>query len=1198
MLPRNSSSVLEPLFQPYSHKTPVFKNDDFIKQFSEHPDTRLDHLNSGSLRKRQSSTLPEGSCAPGIPCTNGACCSNTGVCSYAPTSCGADVCISNCNATAPCGEYAKPEDALCPLNVCCSQYGFCGTGDLYCGTGCQEGYGGCGPAPTPSCGGNSIITRRIGYYETWATTRPCDVFPPENLDLTGMTHINFAFSYFDPSTFQITPMDANAGSLYSRFTALKAKQPGLQTWLSIGGWSFNDATNTPNTQNAFSNMVGSAANRQAFIDSLRNFMQTYGFDGVDIDWEYPAADDRGGVEADFTNFPLFLSELRTSFGSGLGISATLPSSYWYLQHFDVLEMEKTVDWFNFMSYDIHGVWDSTNKFTGPYIRPHTNLTEIEDGLSLLWRAGVDPSKVVLGLGWYGRSFTLTDPSCTTPNGVCQFLTGGNAGECTQSSGTLSNAEIKRILAAGTGVESYDETAAVRWLTWDTNQWVSFDDGVTMQQKISKANSLCLGGIMIWSLDQDNAAGDSMNDLLGIGTGNGVSEEAAEAFKEQLGNATLQKAIASSCYWSLCGGGCTTGYFDVTEARGQVAGISQNSVCPAGQFQTLCCAPGTTMGTCQWEGFRGVGMPCSPACNDTSATIVARNSNSYGTNEGGQTADLTCTGGYQAYCCSGFVPSSITNSGNLNLYGQNNTGAVSSKRDVHGLSIQERGLSTEKRGAPLLLGGLGALCLEAAVPLLGLAPFTFGLTAALEGIICVAAAAAAAAIGFAIISGIIGWLFGSSPAKPNVGVPTTIGGRSSYGQWPILDFGGGATTSTCDCAVTYTCKYGMGWDEVCDNQRWAINKMLNGQTVFQPFFSGRATSRAYSLWASTNTQRNAAYRTLVQGQRQPEEARCDLDEFPMGNLRESENLAPQACRLVNRPANQAQGRDYKAWKSAQWWPCARYRSSVCSRSDLGPPATWKFGPLAGSRGSGSGKHFIDAYGFDSQTPGSLCFASFTFTEAVGTVTNTMIVDHGFRALDDDPMFGNAYGWPRQSYRLNPAPLASAGIRPYNIQPAIFQRGVTMAANDTENDANSSTNSSPETDSSKLVCHVDLDSEDGSVRHVDADLDYDKLLFVDMDGQVVDGRTCDVIYEEHRPDSRVHIVVDEDGNPVDMYVGDDTTGLWPSTEVHESPVTAVEPVVLTATTGAARPASDELSPDLPVSTTATGTRSGSVVTLAPF
>lgn len=123
-------------------------------------------------------------------------------------------------------------------------------------------------------------------------------------------------------------MDAKGASLYARLTALKSKQPGLQTCISVGGWSFNDATNTPNTQTAFSDMVSSAGNRQAFIVSLRNFMQTYGFDGVDIDWEYPEADDRGGVTADFANFPTFLAELRAAFGSGLGITLNPPRLSW------------------------------------------------------------------------------------------------------------------------------------------------------------------------------------------------------------------------------------------------------------------------------------------------------------------------------------------------------------------------------------------------------------------------------------------------------------------------------------------------------------------------------------------------------------------------------------------------------------------------------------------------------------------------------------------------------------------------------------------------------------------------------------------------------------------------------------------------------------------------------------------------------
>lgn len=127
-LPRNSSFTLKPLYQAYSNKTPKFRNEPLIQFLSEHPGARLDRKAPSGfdlLVKRQSNGLPEGACAPGTPCTNGACCSNTGVCSYAPSSCAPDVCISNCDAKAPCGEYAVPGKATCPLSVCCSQYGFC-----------------------------------------------------------------------------------------------------------------------------------------------------------------------------------------------------------------------------------------------------------------------------------------------------------------------------------------------------------------------------------------------------------------------------------------------------------------------------------------------------------------------------------------------------------------------------------------------------------------------------------------------------------------------------------------------------------------------------------------------------------------------------------------------------------------------------------------------------------------------------------------------------------------------------------------------------------------------------------------------------------------------------------------------------------------------------------------------------------------
>lgn len=70
----------------------------------------------------------------------------------------------------------------------------------------------------PTCSGNSITKRTIGYYEAWSNTRKCDAVSPEDLNLNGFSHINFAFAFFDPTSFEIAPMDSSSGTLYSRFT--------------------------------------------------------------------------------------------------------------------------------------------------------------------------------------------------------------------------------------------------------------------------------------------------------------------------------------------------------------------------------------------------------------------------------------------------------------------------------------------------------------------------------------------------------------------------------------------------------------------------------------------------------------------------------------------------------------------------------------------------------------------------------------------------------------------------------------------------------------------------------------------------------------------------------------------------------------------------------------------------------------------
>jgi chitinase len=97
-----------------------------------------------------------------------------------------------------------------------------------------------------------------------------------------------------------------------------------------------------------------------------------------------------------------------------GVCLALPASYWYLQNFDIVALESTVDWFNFMSYDMHGSWDIKNEWTGPWANSHNNMTEIQLAFDLLWRNDISPEKVTMGMSYHSRTFTLTTPGCNNP----------------------------------------------------------------------------------------------------------------------------------------------------------------------------------------------------------------------------------------------------------------------------------------------------------------------------------------------------------------------------------------------------------------------------------------------------------------------------------------------------------------------------------------------------------------------------------------------------------------------------------------------------------------------------------------------------------------------------------------------------------------------------------------------------------------
>jgi chitinase len=111
-----------------------------------------------------------------------------------------------------------------------------------------------------------------------------------------------------------------------------------------------------------------------------------------------------------------------------------------------------------------------------------------------------------------------------------------------------------------------------------------------------------------------------------------------------------------------------------------------------------------------------------------------------------------------------------------------------------------------------------------------------------------------------------------------------------------------------CQVTYTCRYGLGFDEICDNQRWAIERGWGGKKVFH--FQSRGAGKDYDKDDWSNLYRDDAYRTRAVAKvgKKKQRFRCEVDEFPLGSLKEGRQRGRQHVRFVNGQANGAQGMD--------------------------------------------------------------------------------------------------------------------------------------------------------------------------------------------------------------------------------------------------------------------------------------------------
>jgi len=341
------------------------------------------------------------------------------------------------------------------------------------------------PAPAPTG-----QYRVVAYYTAWSAYSG---FTPDKIAAGNLTHINYAFANIGSDLrIQLGDIGIDLAN-FNSLNTLKKFNPGLKTLISVGGWSWSGH---------FSDVALSDASRTVFADSCVDFIVQYGFDGVDIDWEYPVSGGLGSNvtrPADRHNFTELLQKLRERLNARdpqylLTIAGGAGQGF-----FDNTEIDSFIqylDFANIMAYDIHGAWDRNTDFNAP-LYPDAASPQARwsvDQVVQLWHKAIPADKIVVGIPFYGRKYDALKSINQDYPGLY-----GTYGRCE----TITYQDIVKTCFSNSNYKAWFHIAACEPYLFDGSTFISFDDAQSIGKKTAYIQANHLGGVMVWELSQDN-----------------------------------------------------------------------------------------------------------------------------------------------------------------------------------------------------------------------------------------------------------------------------------------------------------------------------------------------------------------------------------------------------------------------------------------------------------------------------------------------------------------------------------------------------------------------------------------------------------------------------------------------------------------------------------------------------------------------